>query len=95
MTSACGIERKQDHPSGFTVQAMNWDKRFQSVFFPQANEKRFMKKSPGRDHGQKMWLIYDQDVFILIKNALNKGNSFFPLKLTVVKNTGSNTVSTS
>src|SRR5712691_1841558 len=95
MTSGCGIERKQDHPSRFSIEAMNWDKQFQLAFFPQANKKRFMKKSPGRDHRQKMWFIDHQDMFVLIKNALIKGNSFFPLKLTVVKNTGSNTVRTS
>src|SRR6266571_2476370 len=43
MTSACGIERKQHHASRFSIEAMNWDKRFQPAFFPQPNKKRFMK----------------------------------------------------
>jgi hypothetical protein len=74
---------------------MDWYKMFQVSLFPQANQKGFLEKSPGRDHGQKMRLIYDEDMFIFIKNRLNKWNPSFPLNLAVVKNAGSDTVTAS
>jgi hypothetical protein len=94
MTPCFQIEREHDNTGRFTIEPMNGNKGIRAPLPPQPDKKSFMEKSTGRNHGQEMRFVCNQDVFIPIENAFSKRDSFFVLKLTVVKDAGTCAITT-